>query len=43
MGVEGESLHIVIPAYNERDNIREVVEGWHSAAERVGGGLVSSW
>lgn len=33
----GETLHIVIPAYNERDNIREVVEGWHAVAEWVGG------
>lgn len=31
-----ESLFIVIPAYNERDTIREVIEEWYAVVEKVG-------
>ena len=30
-----ESLFIVIPAYNERDTIRQVIEEWYSIVETV--------
>lgn len=30
-----ESLRIVMPAYNERDNIRDVVAAWHPVAQRL--------
>lgn len=32
-----DTLHIIIPAYNERDNIQEVARAWHAVAERAGG------
>ena len=32
-----EVLYIVMPAYNEEDNIRSVVEQWHSVVEKLGG------
>ena len=28
-----DSLYVVIPAYNERDTIRQVITEWHAAAE----------
>ena len=28
-----DSLYMVIPAYNERDTIRQVITEWHAAAE----------
>ena len=31
-----DKLYIVIPAYNERDNIRQVVEDWYPIVERYG-------
>lgn len=30
-----EKLHIVLPAYNEAENIESVVEEWYSVAERI--------
>lgn len=30
-----ETLHIVLPAYNEAENIESVVEEWHLVAERI--------
>lgn len=32
-----EKLYIVIPAYNERENIRRLVEDWYPVVERHGG------
>lgn len=32
-----ESLYIIIPAYNEEENIEDVVKDWHKIVERVGG------
>lgn len=32
-----QKLYITIPAYNERDNIANVVEGWHAVVQKVGG------
>jgi glycosyltransferase involved in cell wall biosynthesis len=32
------TLYIVIPAYNERDTIRQVIEQWYPVVEKVGGG-----
>ncbi len=32
-----DKLMIVIPAYNEQDNLPAVVEGWHAVAEAAGG------
>ena len=29
-------LYIVIPAYNEKDTIREVIEQWYSVVEKIG-------
>lgn len=31
-----ESLYIVMPAYNEQDNIRNVVEQWYPIVDRIG-------
>lgn len=31
-----DTLYIVIPAYNEQDNIRSVVAEWHSIVEKIG-------
>ncbi len=31
-----DTLYIVIPAYNEKDNIKQVIEDWYSVAEGVG-------
>ena len=31
-----DTLYIVIPAYNEQDNIRLVVEEWHPIVEKIG-------
>lgn len=31
-------LYIVMPAYNESENIQEVVEQWHPIVERIGNG-----
>jgi glycosyltransferase involved in cell wall biosynthesis len=31
-------LYIVMPAYNEQDNIEAVVAQWHPVAEKIGGG-----
>ena len=33
----GDCLYIVIPAYNEQDNIRRVVEDWYPVVEKAGG------
>ncbi len=33
------TLYIVIPAYNERDTIRQVIEQWYPVVEKVGGGV----
>lgn len=35
---EGESLCIVMPAYNESETIRDVVASWYGVVERVGNG-----
>lgn len=32
------TLYIVIPAYNERDTIRQVIEQWYPVVEKIGGG-----
>ncbi len=32
-----EKLYIVIPAYNERENIEDLIKGWYPVVERVGG------
>ena len=41
-----DSLYMVIPAYNERDTIRQVIQEWHAAAESaldgIGGGCPRS-
>jgi glycosyltransferase involved in cell wall biosynthesis len=34
--MENDILYIVMPAYNEQDNIRAVVAGWHPVVEQVG-------
>ena len=34
-------LYIVIPAYNEEENIRRVLEDWYPVVERHGGGGAS--
>ena len=31
------SLYIVMPAYNEQDNIKDTVEQWHPIVEQIGG------
>ena len=31
-----ESLYIIIPAYNEEENIRKVAVEWHEVVEKVG-------
>ena len=32
----GDTLYIVIPAYNEQDNIEDVVKDWHPIVEKYG-------
>lgn len=32
-----DSLYIVMPAYNEEENIEEVVKEWHEVVEKIGG------
>lgn len=32
-----DKLYIVMPAYNEKDNIEDVVSSWHKVVERIGG------
>lgn len=34
--MEKENLYIVMPAYNEEENIEEVVKEWHEVVERIG-------
>lgn len=31
-----ESLYIIIPAYNEEENIRKVAVEWHEVVEKIG-------
>lgn len=31
-----DNLYIVIPAYNEQDNIREIIREWHPIVEKIG-------
>ena len=31
-----EKLYIVIPAYNEEENIENVVKEWHEVVEKIG-------
>ena len=31
-----DNLYIVIPAYNEEENIEEVVKGWHEIVKKIG-------
>lgn len=33
----GDTLYIIMPAYNEEANIQKVVEQWHPVAERIAG------
>ena len=33
-----DKLYIVIPAYNEQDNIRAVIDQWYPIIEKIGGG-----
>ena len=35
--MNGNSLYIVMPAYNEEDNIRSVIEEWYPIVEKIGG------
>ena len=32
----GDKLYIVIPAYNEEENIEAVIRDWHPVVEKVG-------
>lgn len=34
-------LYVVVPAYNESENIREFVESWYPVVEKFGGGQSS--
>ena len=34
-----ETLYIVIPAYNERDTIRNIIEQWYPIICKGGGGI----
>ena len=38
MKTENEKLYIVIPAYNERDNIYQVLDDWYPVVEKHSGG-----
>ena len=38
MSAAGEKLYIVIPAYNERDNIYKVLDDWYPVVEKHSGG-----
>lgn len=38
MKTENEKLYIVIPAYNERDNIYQVLDDWYPVVEKHCGG-----
>lgn len=38
MSAAGEKLYIVIPAYDERDNIYQVLDDWYGGREASGGG-----
>lgn len=33
-----DNLYIVIPAYNESANIRQVIEDWYPIVEKIAGG-----
>ena len=35
--MKNDSLYIVMPAYNEEENIEEVVKEWHEVVEKIGG------
>ena len=32
-----DKLYIVMPAYNEEENIDEVIESWYPVVEKIGG------
>lgn len=36
--MERDNLYIVMPAYNEEENIEEVVKEWHEVVEKIGNG-----
>lgn len=38
MSNEAERLYIVIPAYNEEENIESVIKDWHPIVEKIGNG-----
>ena len=38
MKTENEKLYIVIPAYNERDNIYQILDDWYPVVEKHSGG-----
>ena len=38
MSAAGEKLYIVIPAYDERDNIYQVLDDWYPVVEKHSGG-----
>lgn len=33
-----DKLYIIIPAYNEADNIGEVIQEWYPIVKKIGGG-----
>lgn len=37
-----DKLYIVMPAYNEQDNIETTVKEWHKVLESIGGGLLDN-
>ena len=47
--VEGEEryimdkLYIIIPAYNEEENIRNIIHDWYDIINRIGGGQTRNY
>ena len=37
MGIKKDSLYVVIPAYNEAENLEQVVSDWYPVVEKAGG------
>ncbi len=38
-----DSLYIVMPAYNEEDNIEQVVKSWYKELDNKGGGFEDNY